>query len=178
MRLVTIGIAVLALAAGPLTAPPDAHATTFTCNSFGKDVRWADRHDPTDARLAITTQNGKVTLILTERDVMFQLSDRAMRQVRRELKDARDDNEDNVLASAVVTVVTNTVAEVLDHSLQCHVRDLRDVSYEDGRLVFIGKRGKAIFCGEESCDPDCMQSFSERDAQAFVREFRKVKAGR
>lgn len=178
MRIVAIGVAALALAAGPaLTSPPTADASTFNCSGFGKDVRWADRQDPTDARFAITTRNGQVTLILTERDVAFQLSDRAMRKVRRELKEARDD-QDNVLASVVATVVTNTVREVLDHSLQCHVRDLRDVSYEDGRLVFVGKRGKAIFCGEESCDPDCMQSFSEADAQAFVREFRRVKAGR
>lgn len=177
MKFPAIGFAVLALAAGPLSAPSATQASTINCRGIGRDVRWYDRFDLSEARFAINTQDGDVTLLLTDRDVAFQLSDRAMRKVNRELKNAKDD-QDNVLASVVVAVVTGTVREMLDHSMVCHVRDLQDVRYEDGRLIFIGKHGRAVFCGEDDCDPNGVRAFSERDAQAFVKEFRRVKAGR
>ena len=176
MRIVAIGITLLALAAEPALSPgPAAHASSFTCCGMGRDVHWSDRHDPSDARIAITTEEGEITLLLTDRDVVFQLSDRTLRQVHRELRDAKAE-QDHWLASAIVTAVAGTVRELLDHSFVCHVRDLRDVSYEDGRLVFIGRHGRAVFGDEDDCDSDALRAFSERDALNFVREFRRVKA--
>ena len=129
MKTVTIGFALLALVTSPALTPGSvAHATSIRCSGMDPCVHWADRRDPDDARVAITTEDGDVTLLLTERDVVLQLSDRTLRKVARELRDAEDD-QDNVLASAIVTAVTATVREVLGHSLLCHVRDLRDVSY-------------------------------------------------
>ena len=57
----------------------------------------------------------------------------------------------------------------------CHVRDLHDVSYEDGRLMFTGRHGRAVLGDKDDCDSDALSAFSERDAQNFVREFRRVK---
>jgi len=160
-----------------LASPPAVQASSVTCCGMGHDVHFRDRLDASEARMAITTEDGEVTLILTDRDVAFQLSDGTMRRVRRELKHAREDH-DNVIANAIATVVTNTVGEVLDHSMVCHVSDLRDVSYADGRLVFIGRRGRAVFHNTVRCgDSDALHRFSERDAQEFVQEFRRVKAG-
>jgi len=177
MKTVTIGIALLALAASPAFSPGSvAHATSIHCSGMDPYVHWADRCDPTDARVTITTEDGDVTLLLTERDVVMQLSDRTLRKVQRELRDAEDD-QDNVLASAIVTAVTATVRELLGHSFVCHVRDLRDVSYEDGRLVFTGRNGRTVFGHADVCDSDVTRAFSERDARSFVREFRRLKAG-
>jgi hypothetical protein len=175
MRTAAIGLTLLVLTAGPtVTSPPAAHATSFTCRGLGKEVRWSERRDPSDARIAITTESGEMTLLLTDRDVVFQLSDRAHRRVRRDLKDAKDD-QDDVIASVVAAVVTNTVREVLDHSFVCQLRDLHHASYEDGCLVLTGRRGNVVFGSEDECDSDGMRGFSERDARAFVREFQRVK---
>jgi hypothetical protein len=177
MRTVAIGIALLALAAGPaLPTGPAAHATSITCRCPGKDVHWSERRDPADARFTMTTEDGEVTLLLTDRDVAFQLSDRSLHRVHRELRDAENE-QDNWLASVIVTAVTGTVREVLDHSLVCRVSDLRDVTYQDGRLVFTGRNGRRVFGRMEVCDEDVSHAFSERDARNFVREFRRVKAG-
>jgi hypothetical protein len=177
MRIVAISLTLLALAAGPALACRDGvHASSFTCRGMGRDVHWAQRMDPSDARMAITSRNGEMTLMLTDRDVVCQLSDRAMHKVRRELKHAKDD-QDNVLASVIVAVVSNTVGEVLDHSFVSHVRDLRDVSYDEGRLVFTGRHGRAVFADRHARDDDAMSGFSEDDSRAFVAEFRRVKAG-
>ena len=95
----------------------------------------------------------------------------------RELRPFMDD-QDNWLGTAIVTAVTGTVRAVLDHSLVCHVRDIRDVSYADGQLVFVGRNGRPVFGDIDICDSDVTSAFSERDGQSFVREFRRLKARR
>lgn len=175
MKTTVIGIALIALALSPaLPTGPAAHATSITCSGLSH-AHWRDRMDPARARCAITTEDGDVTLLLTDSDVAFQLSERTFGKVRRKLQDAEDDHEDNWLASIIVTTVTATVREVLDRSFTYHVRDLRDVSYEDGHLVFVSRHGRVMFGGEGCCDSDVTGAFSEEDALRFVREFRRVK---
>jgi hypothetical protein len=175
MRTNVIVVALLALALAPgLPSGPAAQATSFTCSNLSH-FHWRDRMDPGSARCAITTQDGDVTLLLTDRDVAFQLSERTFGKVRRELRDAEDD-QDNWLASIIVTTVTATVREVLDRSFVYHVRDLRDVTYEHGRLVFVSRHGHLVFGDGGCCDTDGSDAFSEQDALNFVREFQKVKA--
>jgi hypothetical protein len=178
MRTLPIGIALFALLIAPaLPAGPSAQASNLTWPGPGHGLHWSDRHDPAAARLAITTEDGDVTLLLTERDVVFQLSQSTMRKVHRELRDAEDEQE-HWLASTIVTAVTGVVREVLDHSFVSHVRDLRDVSYEHGRLVFTGRNGQELFGDEDDCDSDFSGTFSQRDGERFVREFRRLKAGK
>jgi hypothetical protein len=142
----------------------------------GDHAHWAGHHDPGSARFAITTQDGKVTMLLTDRDVVLQLSDRTVHRVRRELQNKKDEQEDNWFAYAIVSAVQGTVGELIDNSVEIRVRDIRDASYEDGRLVFRGRNGKRVFEHADVDDSDVMSSFSEKDARAFVREFRKLKA--
>jgi hypothetical protein len=175
MRRTVIAVALLALSLAPgLPSGSVAHATSLTCSGLSH-VHWRDRMDPSRARCAITTEDGDVTLLLTDRDVALQLSERTFSKVRRELRDAEDD-QDNWLASIIVTTVTATVREVLDRSFVYHVRDLRDVTYEDGHLVFVSRRGHVVFGDGGCCDSDVTGAFSERDALKFVREFQKLKA--
>ena len=47
-----------------------------------------------------------------------------------------------------------------------------------GRLVFTSRRGRPLFEDTDICDTDLTDAFSERDARAFVREFRRLKAER
>jgi hypothetical protein len=164
--------AVLALAA--LTTAAPAHACRHGFNLSGDHVRFADHQNLSDARYAITTEDGKVTLVLTDDDVAIQLSDRTLNRVRRELKDKEED-EDNFLASVIKTVVIGTVGEIIDHSFACPVRKLRDVTYQDGRLVLIDKNGSHVFADADLDDSDVMSSFSEKDARNFVREFHRLK---
>jgi hypothetical protein len=175
MRTAATGFALLALVLLPvLPVTPAANATTLAC---GRHVRWAEHHDPTVARLAITSEDGNVTLLLTDREVAVQLSDRMLHRVNRELRD-KEREQDNVLGSVIVSAVAGTVREMIEKSFECRVRDLRDVTYEDGRLQFIGRDGEPVFERVDICDSDLASAFSERDARRFVSEFRAVKAGR
>ena len=176
----------LALALAVLVLPllPDgAHAckkhrdhATISTGCCEAPAYWSDRHDPDDARLAITTRNRGATLLLTDEVVAVQLSDRAFHRVQRKLRAERGEDEDNVLARAIRTAVMSSVAAVLDHSAECEITDIRDVQYRQGQLVFVTEEGDRLFENMDVDDENVMAGFSERDARAFVQEFRRLKS--
>jgi hypothetical protein len=140
-------------------------------------ARWAPRHDTRLARYVITSRDGKVDLLLTPTAVAFQLSDRKMESIERELRDEQNEDADNSFGSAIKTAVVAGVRVLLKHSAECSIRDLRDVDYRDGALVFVTRDGDRVFNQFESDDVDLLAAFPEREARAFVREFRRFKAG-
>src|SRR5262245_44482845 len=165
----------LALLALLLTPVAPAHGMSVSCS--GDHVRWAEHHDPANARLAITTEDGKVTMLLTDHEVALQLSERTVHRVKRELRQKENEQRDNALGMALASAVIGTVRELIDDSFEVRLRDLRDVSYDGERLLLVGRNGKPVFDDTDIDDTDVMASFSERDAREFVREFRRLKAG-
>jgi len=144
----------------------------------GSDVvRPGQRHSARDTRIAITTTNDAASFVLTRSVVALQLTDRMLRRVDDEMeRDARDENH-GIFASMIVSAVRGTVGNMLRRSLEVPIDELRSVDYRGGRLVFVTEDGDQIFENVEIDDTDVTRSFSPRDAQAFVREFRALKAG-
>ena len=166
-----------------LIAHPQPSRAAACDGDFGLDIaeppaRWTLRHDPGDARFAINTQNGEVTLLLTRSVVALQLSDHTFHRVDRELrtKERDQDEENNPLADAIVTAVVSGVRALLDHSVECSIRDVKDVDYRGGTLVFTLNSGERLFRQVDLDDTNVMQNFSSSDARAFVQEFRRVKS--
>jgi hypothetical protein len=177
---------VLALLASSLLVAPAASACRHDgeCSgslSIGSGVeepaRWAPRHDSRQARYVVTSRDGKVDLLLTPSAVAFQLSDRKMDSLERQLRDEQNEEEDNPIGSAIKTAVLAGVRVLLKHSAECSIQDLRDVDYRDGGLVFVSRDGGQVFQQLEDNKGDLLASFPENQARAFVREFRKLKAG-
>jgi len=144
--------------------------------SCDKPARWADRYDARDARLAITTEGKDAMLIVTDDVVAVQLSDRVLHAFRKKSKEVQKEDDDNVLAQAIKTVVFGSIREILDHSAEVPLRDLRDASYQDGRLVLVASNGEHLFEDTKVNDRLVLADFSEHDARAFVREFQHAKA--
>lgn len=143
----------------------------------GRDIaRPGPRHSARDAHLAITTTDDAASLILTRDVVAMQLTDRTLRGMHAEMdRDAKKD-DDGIFASMVASVVRGTVGNVLRRSLEVPIRDIRTVDYRGGRLLFVTEEGERLFEKTEINGTDLAASFSARDAQAFVREFRALKA--
>jgi hypothetical protein len=178
MRLAFAALALAALLpAGPALAH-DAHGVRLNRFDCDDPLRWAARHDASRARHAITTEDGKVTLVLTDRVVALQLSDRTMRKLDRELRRERREDDDGPLGEAIKAAVLGTVRSALDHSAECPLRELRDVRYEDGRLVFVTHDGERLFERIEVDDESVLEAFDPGDAREFVREFHRVRASR
>jgi len=148
----------------------------FNCDA---PLRWSARHDAGGARIAITTQDSKVTLVLTQDVVAFQLSDRVMRKIDREMKHSRHEHEDDdsPISEAFRTAILSTIRSLLDHSAECPLNEIRDVRCVDGRLVIVSRDGDQLFENLEVDDEDVLESFDSRDAAAFADEFHRLRSG-
>jgi hypothetical protein len=178
MKPAVIAFALLALLpAGPRFAHADTGVTLHRGFECDEPMRWSKRHDTSRARSAITTRNGKVTLVLTQRVVAFQLSDRTMRKIDRELHRARNQDDGvDAIGDAFKVAALSTVRSLLDHSAECPLDELRDVRYVDGRMEFITRDGDPVFRHLSMDDDDMLEAFDPDDAADFVREFRRLKS--
>jgi len=178
MKTLPMALALLAILTAH-GAPAQACDRNSDCAdfSFGNSHgHLASRHDWRDARLAITPETGEVILILTDDVIAVQLSDRTLRKVRREMKNEENEGDDAVLAHAIKVAVISSVRALLSSSAEYPIRELRDVEYRDGRLIFIEKNGDRFLQHVHMNGRDMMASFSESDARQFVDEFHRVQA--
>ena len=156
----------------------DHHADSggIHVSSVKPPVEWGARHDLARARLAILTEDRDAALVLTRDLVAIQLSDRILHKLDRDIAREKDkDDEDGLIGQVIKSAVLGSVRALLDHSLECPIEDLRDVRYRDGRLILITEDGDRVFEDLNINDHEVLEGFSEHDALAFVREFRRAK---
>lgn len=174
MRTAVITLILAALLPAGSAFAHDHHVNIGSCE-VREPLDWGARHDLAQARYAMLTEDRAVALVLTGDIVAVQLSDRTFRELDREIAHEKSDEEDGVLAGAIKGAILGSVRALLDHSLECPVEDLRDVRYRDGRLILITEDGGRIFEDLNINDHEVLAGFSEHDAQAFAREFRRAK---
>ena len=164
------------------SAAAQRHGTHIEINDDDHDshrspARPGPRHDLREARYAITTTNDVATLLLTRRVLALQLTEHALGDIVRELEDDLDnDGDDGFIGRLVSNVVRSSVRTVMRRSLQIPIDEVRSVDYRGGRLVITTKDGDRVFDHVEVNDTDVTESFSRRDAEEFVRQFRALKA--
>ena len=174
MKIAALLLVLLAMAPAGRSLACDRDGITFNALHCDEPCRIASRTDPRDARLAMTTEDGDASLLITDDVVALQLSDRALKRARTQLREEERD-DDNVVAAAIKAVVVSAVRSLLDHSIECPLRDVRSAEWRDGRLVLTGVDGASLFDGVDVDGHDVMEGFSERAAREFVREFRHAK---
>ncbi len=170
-------LAILAALAAP--GAPEASCRGPACSNLSlgdPPARLASRYDTRDARIAITPETGEAVLLLTDDVVALQLSDRTLHRIWRKMKDEEKEGPDAVLAHVFKVAVFSSVRALLSSSAEIPVRDLRDVEYRNGRLVFTTKNGERVFGHVRVNDRDMMAGFAESDARLFVNEFHRVQA--
>jgi hypothetical protein len=173
---------VLALAALMLlpahSAAAQRHGTHIEINEddhHDSPARPGPRHDLRDARFAITTTDDVASLLLTRRVLALQLTDHGLGRIGREMDDD-DDDDGGFIGRFVASVVKSSVRSILRRSLEIPIDDVRSVDYRNGRLVITTEDDDRVFDQVEIDDTEVMESFSRRDAEEFVRQFRALKA--
>ena len=174
MRTAVITLMLAALLPAGAALAHDHHVNIGSCE-VREPLEWGARHDLARARFAMLTEDRAAALVLTRDRVAIQLSDRALRDLDREISREKDDEDGGVIAGAIKGAILGSVRALLDHSLECPLEDLRDVRYRDGRLILITEDGDHIFEDLNINDHEVLEGFSEHDALAFVREFRRAK---
>jgi hypothetical protein len=82
------------------------------------------------------------------------------------------------LGASIAGFVKNTVAGALDRQVEYPISEVRDVRYEDGRLVIRSMSGGRMSLFQSSQDDRGRDTFRPVDAQAFIAAFNARKAGR
>ena len=167
--------ALMLLPAGAASAQHHHHGTRISINGHDdSNAHPGPRRTPRETRAFITTSDNVATLLLTRDVLALQLTDRALDRIARDADE--DADEHGVIGRWVSNVVRSTVASVLRHSIEIPIADVRSVEYRGGRLLVTTEDGERIFEDVEIEDSDVMENFSRRDAEAFVRQFRALKA--
>jgi hypothetical protein len=122
------------------------------------------RHDPRDARLAITTRDGSTSLLLTHDVVAVQLTDRALANVS-----TKDD------AGFLEELIASGVRLAIRKAVEYPIANIRSVEIRDGALVLTNDKNQPVFTEIKVNHTDVLRDFSVADAARFVNAFRAAK---
>lgn len=168
MRTPATFLLALVVAAAPFaTAGEKKEGISIRIDSEDSRAKIAPRRLAREARLAIPTRRGAVTLLLTDEVVAVQLSDHTMAKV-----EAEPD------AGFLEELIVSGVRLAVGKSIEVPITDLRSAEVRGGVLVLTTNEGKPAFDGVEVDGENVTHGVSRADADRFVRAFRKVKAGR
>lgn len=161
MRKVFFVSAALALA---LAAQP---AEAQRRNDSGSDARVVERQPLRRASSAIETRGGEVALLLIDRRLVMQLTDRGLGEIDRDMeRDAK--KEESGFARFVSGMVRSGVRSLLDRGIEVPLSEIREARYANGRLILEDRDGDELFKDVQVNDIQVMESFSPAEARAFA----------
>jgi len=158
-----IGAAPLLIAAAPAAAQGrltmSAHADST--------ARVIPRVPLSYADASLRTHDRQVALLLTGTDVVLQLTDRGLSQVRADVR--HGDGDQAGLGSRIVAEVLSAgVGELLDHAIAAPLSTLRRARVEGSRLVLENREGADLFADMEVNGRHPMEEFSPAEARRFA----------
>jgi hypothetical protein len=123
------------------------------------------RRDVRDARLAITTRDGSVTLLLMSDVLAVQLTDRALAN----LSTKEDANFlEELLASGVRVAMRKAV--------EYPTASIRSITIRDGALVLTNDKNQPVFTEIKVNGREVLRDFALADATHFMKAFAAAKS--
>ncbi len=151
--------------------PRDAGSQGITLNLPDSVVRMIPRAELEPDR-SIRTRNGEVALLLTDADVVMQLTDAGLDHVSQETKEGNP--KEGVVARMVGAMVRAGVLEMLDRGVAFPLDRLKEARVEDRRLLLIDREGERVFADVSINDEKPMEGFSRADAERFAKKVNKA----
>lgn len=138
---------------------------SISLNSDDSRTELGPRHDARDARMAISTKDGSVVLMLIDDVVAMQLTDATLDKMESEKKKKKDTNffEELILAGVQLAV---------GKSVEYPVASIRTLDYHNGALRVIGADGKPVFTEIKVNGTDVLRDFSRADVARFAKALR------
>lgn len=153
----------LLIAAAPATAQDGLSMSAHTDST----ARVIPRVPLSYADASLRTQDRQVALLLTETDVVLQLTNHGLSQVRADIRHGDGDREglgNRILAQ----MLSAGVGELLDHGIAAPLATLRRARVDGSRLVLENREGADLFAGVEVNGKHPMEEFSPADARRFA----------
>ena len=156
-------IAAIALAAAALAACDTGPEMDFGGEDLGPD------------RFVVHSDSGAVRMGLTDEFVYFALSDSVLAAARADMQD--DADSASGLGATIGSLVRGGVERALRFRAKYPVADIRDIRWEDGRMLVEFEDGRTGFRDNIHIDDRPIEeAFARQDVEAFAAEFRKAKA--
>ena len=144
----------------------------FEDNSPNVHIEKRAEHD--DSMLIITTKEGSVELLMTDERIIIQFSKTGLNRVTEEIDRSEVDIEEFTLIYDVFkSMLSSGLRTLLNHSLQIPISELKEVSYENGKLKMVTQNNSILFEDVEIGGSFVIEDFTEDDALLFMREIEK-----
>jgi len=167
MNKVTVCALALLLSATLSFADDKKPGISISFSSEDSRTQLAPRHNVRDARTAITTRDGAVSMLLMKDVVAVQLTDRTLAQV--------SSKED---PGFVEELLVAGVRWGLRKAVEVPLASIRSAEVRDGALVLTNDKNEPVFTNIKVNGTDVLRDFAPADAARFVNAFRAAKNGR
>jgi hypothetical protein len=161
------GLVVLVAAASPVLAQHDGSThLNMNINLPDSIAHIIPRTTADHAHYAITTRDGKATLMLMDTTIVAQMTDRGLADFKAPMNvDTISDPTTRMFAKMAL----GALQPLFDHGIAYHLRDLSSATYADGRLQFHRTNGEEVFKDVEIGSGPLMADFAPDEAKAFAR---------
>jgi hypothetical protein len=132
------------------------------------DIGVVPRISPDAAESAIVTTDGMVYLLLTEKEIVIQFSDKKLDQIAADIDNEEMSMDESHFGTVLRTMVSSGIRTLLDRGLAIPLYEIGEISYNSGRLIILNMQGKEIFEDLEIDNQPVMEQFSRRDARGFI----------
>ena len=158
MKLV-IAAAMLVFAT-PAFAQKDVHVTV----DGDSVVKVIDRVEIRKSTFHIVNVKQETALIVRDSTIVLQLTDRGLKNIKREIKKEGE----SALGKMLHAALAGAMEEFLDHGMEYQLSDLKEARVEKGVLVLERKNGELIFDEMEVNGEEVLETFSPEDARRFA----------
>jgi hypothetical protein len=159
-------IAMCALALLLTSGAASAEGLSISVSSEDPNTEMGPRYETRDARLAITSRDGSVVLMLMDDLVAVQLSDKALAAMETKKKKETGFLEDLLVAGVKLAV---------GKSVEYPIAHIRSIDVRNGLLQLTNDQNKPVFSDLKVNGKDVLRDFSSADAARFVSAFRAKK---
>ncbi|PAP76261.1 hypothetical protein [Rubrivirga marina] len=123
---------------------------------------------------AVSTRDGEIELGVTDSVLYTRLSPELRARIQSEMADETGD--ESGLGRTIAQAVTGAVAQGLAMAVSVPLDEVRDVRYEDGRLVIeMEDGGESPFDGSRNDDEPMLEQFDREAGERLAEAFDKAR---
>lgn len=169
-----IGILVICMGLSFLSEKSQAQNNQSIKISSDVNSDVTERFSESDAVRIITNKDKSVDLVITYEGIAIQFTEHFLNDIENEIQSKESKGEDSSkFEKIILSMAGSGVRALLDHAIIIPFHEIKNVRYDEGRIIIIDKNGEEIFGDLEINDHLIVEDFSRRDARRFVSDAEK-----
>lgn len=158
-----------------ITLTSDISAQNSSIFTFGDDYsdsEIVDRLSVDEADFFITNRRQTADLLLTDKGLVVQFTDKFLRELKNEIKNEHQKG-DSHFVEVLLSAVSSGVHIILSKAIAIPYSQIESAEYQQGRIIVMSRSGEEILHDIEVENTYLMEDFNRRDARRFVRQLNR-----